>query len=425
MKTTIKLLVVLLMLLPLGVFAQSPTEISVFFHSGQGGERDALNTILENFNASQSDYVAVATELPEGSYTDAVNAAALANELPCLLDFDGPTLYSFAWRGYLTPLDAFVSEELLADILPSIIEQGTYNGQLYSLGVVESGLGIWGNRALLEEAGVRIPTGVEDAWTLEEFEAALAALAELEGITYPLDMKMNYGEGEWFTYGFSPILQSFGADLIDRETYETAEGVLNGEVAVEAMTFFQSLFERGYVTATPPDDNEFINGNSALSWVGHWVYNGYRDALGDNLVLIPMPIFGESAATGNGSWNWGITTQCANPEGAWALLEFMLDPEQMVIMTEAAGALPSRLSVLEADERFAEGGPMNIYVQQLTGGIAVPRPQTPAYPVITREFANAAAEIANGADVQEALDTAVDAIDQDIADNDGYPTDGS
>jgi multiple sugar transport system substrate-binding protein len=400
--------------------AQTPTEITLFFHSGQGGERDALNTILENFNGSQSDFVATATEIGEGSYTDAVNAAALAGELPCLLDFDGPNLYNFAYSGYLIPLTPYASEELLADILPSIIEQGTYNGELYSLGTFDSGLGIWGRRSVLEAAGVRIPTGIEDAWTFEEFNAALEALQAVEGIQYALDLKMNYGEGEWFTYGFAPFMQGFGGDLINREDYQSSEGVLNGEAAVEAMTWFQSLFTNGYTLASPPDDNEFVNGNAALSYVGHWMYPAYKEAFGDDLVLIPSPMMTERAVTGSGSWNWGITSTCAAPDGAWALLDFMLSAEQMVVMTDAAGAVPSRISVLAEDERFAEGGDMHIYVLQLQNGVAIPRPATPAYPVITRAFAAAVGRIANGGDVQEALDEAVDTIDEDIAANDGY-----
>ncbi|MBC6934855.1 MAG: sugar ABC transporter substrate-binding protein [Chloroflexi bacterium] len=415
----IGLLLILALLVAVPVFAQEAAEIELFFHSGRGEERDALNAILVNFNESQSDYVAVAKELPEGSYTDAVNAAALANELPCLLDFDGPTLYSFAYRGYMLPIDDYVSDELKADILPSIIEQGTYNGKLYSLGVFESGLAIWGNKQYLETAGVRIPT-IDTPWTLDEFNAALEALSQVEGVEYALDLKMNYGQGEWFTYGFSPILQSFGGDLINREDYQSAEGVLNGDAGVAFGEWFQSLFTNGYTTATPPDDNLFIDGKAALSFVGHWEFNRYSAALGDNLVLIPMPDFGSGPATGNGSWNWGITTQCANPDGAWALLEFMLQPDQMTIMTKAAGTIPSRISVLEQDARFAEGGPMNVYFQQLFGGVAVPRPQTPAYPVITAEFAKAIDEIAKGGDVQAALDAAVDAIERNIEENNGY-----
>lgn len=411
---------VLLAALAVPALAQDPAEVTVFFHAGQGGERDALNKIMENFNTSQTAYKAVATELPEGNYTDQVNAAALAGDLPCLLDFDGPTLYSFAYKGYMLPIDSYVTPELKSDILGSIISQGEYNGKLYSLGVFDSGLGIWGNKKYLEAAGVRIPTSIEDAWTLDEFNAALEALKAVEGVKYPLDLKMNYGQGEWFSYGFSPIIQSFGGDLIDRSTYQTAEGVLNGEASVAAMTWFQGLFTNGMTTATPPDDNEFINGNVALSWVGHWVYNQYKDALGDDLVPIPMPKLGEKAVTGMGSWNWGITSQCTVPDGAWALLSFMLEPEQMTIMTDASGAVPSRLSVLAADERYAEGGPLNIYVQQLNGGVAVARPQTPAYPVITAAFAQAVNEIANGGDVQDALDAAVDKIDEDITANNGY-----
>jgi multiple sugar transport system substrate-binding protein len=154
--------------------------------------------------------------------------------------------------------------------------------------------------------------------------------------------------------------------------------------------------------------------------VGNWEYNRYHDALGDNLILIPMPDFGSGPKTGNGSWNWGITTQCANPDGAWALLTFMLEPDQMTVMTDANAAVPSRISMLTEDERYAAGGPLNVYFEQLNGGVAVPRPQTPAYPVITAEFAKAVDEIAAGADVQTALDAAVDAIDRNIEENDGY-----
>jgi multiple sugar transport system substrate-binding protein len=414
------LLLIVLALLVSGLAAQdAPQEVTGFYHSGSGAENDAYIEIIAAFNEAQDEYEAVFTEIPGNTYNDQVTATALAGNLPCVLELDGPNFANYAWSGYLMPIDDLVSEDLLADMLPPNVEQGTYNGQLYGLGMFEGGLGIWGNRSLLEEAGVRIPEGIEDAWTLEEFNEVLAALSEIEGV-YPIDLKMNYGAGEWFTYGFGPIVQSFGGDLINREDFQTAEGVLNGEEAVAAMEWFQSLFENGYTTATPPDDNDFINGRAALSYVGHWEYTRYLEALGDDLVLLPMPDFGNGAATGTGSWAWAISANCDNPEGAIAFIEFTLQPEQIQTMTNANGAVPSRVSVLEADEDFAEGGPLHIYFQQLNNGIGIPRPQTPAYPIITRAFANAADEIAGGADVQDALDEAVDIIEQDIEDNNGY-----
>lgn len=403
-----------------GVLAQEGGEVTAYYHSGSGVENDAYIQMFQLFNEAQDQYVAVPTEIPGGDYNNQVVATALAGNLPCVLEIDGPNIANYVYADYLQPLDGLISEETLSDILPVNVEQGTIDGSLYALGQFEGGLAMWGNRALLEEAGVRIPEGIEDAWDLEELNSVLESLSQLGGEVYPIDLKMNYGAGEWFTFGFSPIVQSFGGDLIDRETYTTAEGVLNGPESVAAMEWFQSLFENGYTTATPPDDNDFINGRAAISFVGHWEYTRYLEALGDDLVLLPMPDFGNGAVTGTGSWAWGISANCDNVEGAAALIEFLLQPEQIELVTTANGAIPSRVSVLESSERFAEGGPLNIYAAQLANGVGVPRPLTPGYPIITQAFASAADAIARGEDVQTALDDAVDTIDADIEANDNY-----
>lgn len=399
--------------------AEEGVTVSLWFHSGRGGERDALNAILENFAEAHPEITVDAVELPEGDYNQQVQAAAVANDLPCLLDFDGPFLYNYAWGGFLMPLDDYVSAEMKGDFLPSIIDQGTYQGKLYSLGQFDSGLAIWGRKSYLEAAGVRIPT-FDDPWTGDEFNEALAALQELPEVEYALDLKINYGRGEWYTYGFSPIVQSFGGDLINRSSYETAEGVLNGPEAVAAMEMVQGWFEDGYVNPEPAGDTDFTDGTAALSWVGHWVAPDYIKAVGDDLLLLPMPDFGNGPKTGMGSWNWGITSSCPNPDAAWTVLEFILEPEQILIMTDANGAVPARSSAIADSELYAEGGLLRLFVQQLESDVAMVRPITPAYPTITEAFQEAFDNIKDGADVQDELDAAVDKIDQDLEENNYY-----
>ncbi|HBY95729.1 MAG: sugar ABC transporter substrate-binding protein [Ardenticatenaceae bacterium] len=395
--------------------------VKLWFHSGRGEERDALNKILDNFRATNSGVTVDAVELPEGSYNDQVQAAAFANDLPCLLDFDGPFVYNYAWGGFLIPLDQYLTPEMKDDFLPSIIQQGTFqDGKLYSLGQFDSGLAIWANKEQLDTAGVRIPT-LDKPWTKDEFNQALASLQKVDGIENALDLKMNYGRGEWFTYGFSPILQSFGGDLIDRSSYKSTDGVLNGSESVAAMEMVQGWFKDGYVNPQPPGDTAFVEGKSALSWVGHWVANQYMDELGDNLLLLPMPDFGKGPKTGMGSWNWGITSNCSNPDAAWKVLSFLVEPDQILVMTDANGAVPARKSALAKSKLYGPDGKLNLLVKQLEGGIAVPRPITPAYPAITSAFQEAFDNIKNGADVKSELDKAVKKIDQDIEDNQGYP----
>ncbi|MEW5956432.1 MAG: sugar ABC transporter substrate-binding protein [Chloroflexota bacterium] len=401
------------------------SQVTMWGHGGTAQEAEAFSQILANFRVHRPDIQVALTELPSDKYNEQVHAAAyeasIAGGLPCLLEFDGPNTYNYVWTGILLPLDGYISAELKADFLPSIIAQGTYlDGKLYSLGQFDSGLAIWGNKKYLEQAGVRLPT-VDEPWNRAEFEGALEKLQALPEIEHALDMKLNYGFGEWFTYGFSPILQSFGADLIDRTDYQSADGALNGPQAVAALEMIQGWFEQGYVNPTPPDDNDFVNGKAALSWVGHWLASPYRDALGDDLLLLPMPDFGHGPKTGMGSWNWGITRVCRNPEAAWEILKFILEPDQVLIMTNANGAVPARQSALAKSELYGPGGLLHLYIQQNEAGFTVPRPITPAYPAITTAFAEAFNNIVRGAEVKPELDKAVQKIDQDIKDKEGYP----
>jgi multiple sugar transport system substrate-binding protein len=419
------LVVVLSMLFSACDSTSSPTTggtitMQLFFHSGQGPEREALDATLKAFNEENPTIQVDAVQLPESRYTNEVNIAAMAHSLPCLLDFDGPTLYNYAWSGYLIPLDKYVSPEMRADFLLSILQQGTYNHHLYSLGQFDSGLGLYANKQYLREAGVRVPT-IDKPWTLSEFDNILAKLKNVPGVKYPLDLQMR-SSGDWFTYGFSPFVESFGGDLINRKTYQSADGVLNGPNSVAAMTWLQGLFKQGYSNPWPVDNTDFMVGRSALSWVGHWVYPDYSKALGDNLLVLPAPNLGKGAKTGMGSWNWGITSSCKTPDAAWKVLNFILSPNEIARMTSANGAVPARKSVIARSTLYAPNGPLHVFVQQLQRGIAEPRPITPAYPTITSAFIVAVSDIAAGADVKAELDKATQEIDQDIKDNQGYPT---
>jgi multiple sugar transport system substrate-binding protein len=396
----------------------SAKHLSVWFNAGLGQALTAMRLNIQDFQA-EDRYTVDLTIVPEGTYADAIRVAGKTGDLPCLLLLDGPTVAHFAWLGYLQPLDRFLPKALRDDLLPSIIEQGTYQKRLYALGVYDSGLAIFGNRRHLQAAGVRLPT-VERPWTSGEFDAVLERLSALPGVAHALDMKINYGRGEFFTYAFSPIVQSAGGDLIDRRTYQSAAGVLDGPAAVAAMTQFQRWFLKGWANPHPPDDDEFTSGRAALSWVGHWVYARYAKALGDDLVLLPMPDFGRGPKTGLGAWAFAIASSCRDPDGAWALLRYSLRRDKMLRWTDLHAGVPARKSALAQSPLHKPGGRLHLYVQQAQRGWPVPRPITPAYAVISVAFADAVGDIIDGADVHATLTRAAQRIDRDIAAHRGY-----
>jgi multiple sugar transport system substrate-binding protein len=417
-------LAVLVVLAGAWAVAQTPVEITAWWHTGKPEELAVTTAQVEEFNAMQDEVRVKLVVIPEANYTDQVRAAGLASALPDVVDLDGPTLANFVWNGWLRPLDPYITEELWEDLLPSIIDQGIYppDGKFYAIGVFDSGLGLWGNRSYLERAGILIPTGVEDAWSLNEFEDALRKLAALPEVNWPLDLKLNYGAGEWFTYGFSPIIQAFGGDLIDRSSWK-AGGTLDGIASVLGMTLFQHWVEEGWVVpASAGDDAFYGKKTAALAWVGHWMLEPHGEGLGDDLVIIPMPKLGAGcrAATGLGSWAWAISSSSPHPDAAWKFIEYLLRPDQIVRMTEANGAVPSRFSAIELSPLYGPDGPLTVFYEQLTT-IAVVRPVHPAYPTISSAFAEAVKNIVAGADVYEELHKAAVKVDQDIEDNEGYP----
>ncbi|HSV57585.1 MAG TPA: sugar ABC transporter substrate-binding protein [Variovorax sp.] len=409
------------LVLGLGCAASASGQaLSVWVHSGPGPERDAYVASVRAFNEAQAlarDNVrAELVPLPEADYNEAVNKAARERRLPCVLEFDGPNVASYAAAGHLVPLERF---ERMAQIqnamLASLVRQGTVDGKLYSVGQYDSGLALWGNRQLLAQAGVRIPARVDDGWTLAEFEDALRKL-KAAGVASPLDMKFNYGVGEWFTYGFAPIIQGFGGDLVDRKTLRTAQGTLNSPASVKAMATLQGWIRAGYVDPTPADDKAFVNGRSALSWVGHWVYSDYKKALGDKLVLMPLPRFGGKTVTGSGSWNFGIAASCAQPQAAAKFLEHLMSRAEILRVTEVNGAVPGTGAAMVYSRAYGPGGELRLYADQLLAGLARVRPATAHYPTISRSFALAVSQVAKGADPQRSLDQAAAAIDRNLAD---------
>lgn len=212
-------------------------------NAGNAVELDVVKKIIKDFNGSQDKYKVKLQAFPQSDYNNSVVAAASARKLPCLLDVDGPNVANWAWGGYLSPIDVSGSEVPLSDQLASTV--GEYKDKLYAFGFYDVSLAFFARKSVLDANGVRVPT-VDKPWTKGEFDAALAKLKKSGKFEYPLEMGTG-GTGEWWSYAYSPQLQSFGGDLVDRGDYKTASGTLDGENAVEWASWFHSLVAKDYM----------------------------------------------------------------------------------------------------------------------------------------------------------------------------------
>ncbi len=392
--------------------------MGMWTHSaGNPDELSVINEWISRFNAQSDTYEITLESFPQASYNDSVAAASIAGSLPCIIDLDAPTVPNFAWSGYIQPLGLTEADVESMGVLTNDV--GRFNGDIYSIGQFDVALLMFARKSVLDQYGIRIPT-MDQPWTKDEFMAALDTLKESGDFEYPFDVNAGY-TGEWWPYAYSPWLQSFGGDLINRDNYQDAEGVLNGPDAVAWGEWFQSLFADGYAPATPADDQGFLQGRIPLWYSGSWAAQSVLDQYGDDALFLPPPDFGHGPVIGAGSWQLGVSANCpedATP-GAKEFVLFTMQPENVALMSETSSLIPTTDAGAAMTEKYAEGGPFRVFYD-MAKAFALVRPETPGYLTISSQFEKAGLSIRDGGNVQDALDDAVDAIERDIQDNGGY-----
>ena len=401
----------------LGTAASAQTELSMWYH-GAGNEVESalIRGIIDDFNASQSDWTVVLESFPQESYNESITAAALSGNLPDIIDVDGPILPNWAWAGYMAPLE--IDEARLSEFLPGSI--GRWNGEVYAIGLWDAACAIYARRSVLEGNGIRVPS-LDNPWTKDEFDAALDALQASGDFEYALDLGMAW-TGEWYPYAFGPFLQSHGGDIIDTSA-NMANGALNGDAGMAFGEWWQSLFERNLVPGTSQDgaDREtgFLDGRYALQWNGNWAALAPLEKFGDDMLFLPAPDFGNGPKIGAASWQFGISESSENKDGASAFIEFAIQDKYLAQFSDGIGLIPPTKASAEMSEKYRSGGPLEVFFE-LSNQQATLRAVTPAYVVAALVFEKAMADIANGADVADTLDAAADEIDEDIENNGGY-----
>ena len=395
---------------------EGPKEITMWTHAaGNPAELAATQSIVDSYNKSSGAKAQIKVQaFPQESYNDSVVGAASAGKLPCIVDIDGPNVPNWAWAKYLTPL------KLSADLsknLPSTVAK--WQGETYAVGYGDVALSMFARKSDLAAAGVRVAT-IEKPWTKDEFQDALTKLKALGKWDYPLDMG-TAGAGEWLPYAYSPFLQSFGGDLVNREDYQSADGALNSDKAVEWAKWFRGLADQGFMAKKSGKDStqDFLNNKSGLLYTGSWAADKARKALGKDLAVMPTVDLGNGPKIGGASWQWGVTSGCNNTDAAMDYLSYSLKPENVAAVIKATGGIPATDEAAALIPAFAEGGANRIFME-FSREYAVLRPETPAYPFIATEYGKAVQDILAGADPKTVLDKAVKAIDANIKSNGGY-----
>lgn len=343
-----------------------------------------------------------------------MQSAPIAGDMPDAVVADYLLIPKYYDAGMVANLNDYVSDELMDDFLPSVVDECTLDGKIISVAQFDSGLALWANKEMLEAAQVRIPESYKDAWDRAEFEDALKKLKE-SGVKYPLYVRQNKPSTEYFT--FVPLLASFGGDYMNRET-GLCTGTLDSPETIEMFNYVKWLFDEGYCDRSCDYETSFQQKENALVLNGHYKYSDYKEIGEDNLIIIPIPDMGNGVFTCSGSTVMIMTTGAQDAgvdDAVWAMLEAATSPKYINMVVSVNGAVPSRSSVMESSELYAEGGKLYLYREQLEAGISFLRPYTCAHKTIYDAVTSVIANIYAGADPEAELKEAAVNIDDVIS----------
>jgi len=385
---------------------------------------DTLDIAIADYMEAEPCVEIAVEEVPFGQLYEKISIVATSDDPPDILLYDGPFTQSYAEAGMLLPLDDYITDEHLNDILEATRSEHSYQGVLYSPGLEQSAMALFYNKDMTDAAGIEPPQNIEDAWTWEEAVAAFQKIQD-EGIAEWGLAPSAFGDGTpGFAYRDLIMTRSMGDPnaAMGSSAYNTfwalsgdgcsVDGYLNTPEAIEGLEFYASMFNEWEITPKVGIPNALLDGTAAFGLEPPFVA-GVLEANADfEWGITPVPYF-NTPFTHTGSVTVGVSAKTKYPDEAAAFVMFATNPEQSKKYSDNYQSLPVRQSILD-QQTFFEVYPQSIFAESLAVA-GQPRPPTPAFTQYEQIVTTALGDIALGADPQETMDRAVAELDPILA----------
>lgn len=389
-------------------------ELTFWRPQANGPEEEFYVKRVEDFNKQNEGKIKLKMEsVTRGNsfaYEDKVNAAVASHTLPDLISIDGPNVANYAASKIIVPIDEYFTKDEMSDFVPSIIQQGTYNGKFVSVGLCESSVVLFYNKKIMKENGIEPPTSMEKAWTWDDWYTVMKKSAK-NGI---FGTNMINDKGEWMTYAFEQLWVSNRTDIVSKDGTK-AEGFVNGAKGIEAAEFLSKLAKEKLFNIDPTP-TEFEEGKAATKLGGPWNIPGFKSYpnLDWGITYFPKKAGGVLTSP-SGSWALSVTSDSKNAKAAAEALKFMTNKDSSKALAQAIAMPASRKSAFESMPEYNDL-PMRVIKEQVTT-VSHARPVTPAYPILTQKFAESLTDIMMGAEVKKSLDNVAKAYDEEYKKN--------
>lgn len=336
----------------------SREHLDLWFWGAPPAHREVMEKVLvEGFNNSQDSYELSVTF--NEKVDSNIQTALSAGEGPDVVYGSGPAFVSlFAQAGKLANLDEYSEQYGWKDrVLQPIYESGTVDGSLYAVANSLNTIGVFYNKAVLAELGYEVPTN------LKELETVLQAAADA-GL-YP-SVTGNKG--------WQPVNENYAAMFLTAVAGpQNMYDVLTGEKSwteqpfVDAVQMSAEWYQNGFLGGGQYPNLNFLESMQLLADGQSPFFFGptiafqfatefFNEEAGnvDDLGFTAFPTvtegLGEPLFTLSTAASFSVNGASKNPDGAAAVIDYMLQPsfaQEMTAVWPGYWAVP--LNGLEFD----------------------------------------------------------------------------
>jgi multiple sugar transport system substrate-binding protein len=353
----------------------TPDTVLTFSGSAVGREGAIIQRQLERFQQAHPAITVALRATPDAAdqrhqlYVQWLNARASD---PDVLQLDVVWTPEFAAAGWILPLDRF--QPPVDDLFSAAVAADRWNGGLYALPwFVDVGMLYW-----------RTDLMARPPHDLDELATLARNARDRRGV--PFGFVWQGARYEGLVTVFLEHLGAFGGEILD----SGGRVVVDSSAAEQALVFMRdSIYTTGIVPSAvltwQEEQTRFAFQNGQAAFMRNWPYayemlqdrSQSRVAGQFGITTMPAAAAGKPTAALGGS-ALAINAYSDQPDAAFRLIEFLLQPEQMVERAREVGQFPSRPALYKTQ---ALADALTIPPADALSVIerAVPRPATPVY----------------------------------------------
>jgi len=335
----------------------------VVFWSAWGGKNgEALQTLVNKFNKSQSD-IFVENQY-QGTYEELAQklaTAMAAKQVPDLVVLSEVTWNKFYLNQTLEPLDDYFKQQQLDrdDYVDPLINEGTRQGKTWWVPFARSTPLFYYNRDLFKKAG--LPDKAPETW--DEVLEAAKELKASAGVKKPYAFTTAKNYNAWHFQGNE---WQWGGNYSDKEL----NILIDKERSVEAGEWVRKfIHDEGLGYMAEDQSVDFANGICAMTQQSTGSLGEILETAKFEVGTAFLPRHEHFGCPTGGS---GLSIIAAAPsdrkQAAFEFIKFLAQPENVVFWSQQSGYMPVTESARESSqmqEYFKQNPQFKVAVDQL------------------------------------------------------------